>query len=352
MVESEELEVWNLTHGMPVQTGAQELYNIVGRLKAPETVSRFTYRLNDGPEKLIFFNNTGERCGRLERPGDFSIDTIRLEDLQPDNHLTLRIYRDGQSRSGEPVSIDFPACPPPDSQPAYQMVLDEAISPEQIGQIVDGKWRVSRDEEGVPCLEIRKEDAGYDRIILFGRHDWTSSYEVNATLCVREWTNKIHNVGLLFKWNSHHPGDGSNLPTRWSTGLGYYYSRSLGLRLRFGVDVRYDEQGNKLGDNILAEAPLSMLEWRKNQLLKRFFPGREAQPVLKPGVHYRFRLGIHPARYTLAVWEDGQKQPTPQLTAPHPIERLPRGSVGIIAYHCAVRVYAFQVRPLPAPEGR
>lgn len=366
MYASEELEVWNLTPGMPVKTGAQAIYNIVGRLKAPETVSRLTYRLNGGPEKPVFFNNTQERTGRLERPGDFNIDTLRLEDLRPDNRLTLQVYRNAPASGGIPgsgdtarvehekgkaVTIDFPACAPPGPQPIFQLKFGEAHLPEQLGQIVDGRWRVSRDEAGEPCLEIQKEDAGYDRIIVFGRHDWTSSYEINATLVVREWTHKFHNVGLLFKWNSHHPGDGSCLPTRWSTGLAYYYSRSLGLRLRFGVDVRYDERGNKLGDNILSEAPLSLWEWRKGQLLKRFFPRRAALPVLKPGIRYHFHLRIHPDQYTLAVWEDGQKQPRPQLAVPHPVERLPRGSVGIIAYHCAVRVYAFQVRPLPAPAG-
>jgi hypothetical protein len=346
MYVTEDLEIWNLTPGIPAMTGAQRIFNIVGHLKRPETVALLTYRLNGGPEKPVFFNDTQERSGRLELPGDFNIDTVRLEELRPRNHLLLRLYPDKQE-----VAIDFPTCSTHELQPVFLLKPGEIQAPEQAGQVVDGKWRLGRDERGEPCLEIRKEDAGYDRIILFGRHNWTCYYEVSARLSVSQWIHKVHNVGLLFKWNPHHPGDGRHLPTRWSTGLGYYFSRSLGLRLRFGVDVHYDEQGNKLGDTLLGEAPLSMWAWRKSQLLKRFLPQRPTLPTLIPGIPYCFHLRIHPDQYALTVWQAGKKPPRPQVIALHPIDRLPHGCVGLIAYQCALRVYEYQVQPLPVPAG-
>ncbi len=352
MFETEDLEVWNLTPGIAALAGAQQVFNVVGRVKSPQSVSQLTYFLNDRPETPAFFNNTRERTGRLERPGDFNIDTIRIGDLQPQNRLVLRLYPESDSRRGaspREYSISFPTCLIQQGPPALKLNFAEIEAPEQAGQVVDGKWRLREDEHGRRCLEICTEDAGYDRIILFGRHDWTNHYEISARLRVTEWTHKVHNVGLLFKWNTHLVGDGRHLPTQWSTGLGYYDSRSLGLRLRIGVDVRYDAQGNKLGDNVLCEKPLFSWHWRLSRLLRRYLPERENLPI-KPGVHYCFHLRVRPDLYELTVWEAGKKRPRPQCTASHPADLLPQGSVGVIAYHCGVRIYEYQVQPLPTPS--
>lgn len=62
---------------------------------------------------------------------------------------------------------------------------------------------------------------------------------------------------------------------------------------------------------------------------------------------YVFRMGVHPQRYELAVWPVEQSERAAQLRADEPLERLPQGSVGILAANIGVRLYEYVVTPLP-----
>ena len=341
MYQSSELEVWNLAPGIKTITGAQQIFNIVGSLKSPEKVKRFTYSLNDCKEKQIFFNSTESQLGRLQNRGDFNIDTINTSDLHSENHLILRII-DHENNIKEYI-IDFPCFVNDSTVPDFRLDFEGVSHPQEVGQVVDGKWQLSRDELGKRCLEIKKEDAGYDRIIVFGHHDWTSAYEITARMCVTGWSHPYHNVGLVFKWNHHLQGDGTYLPAHWSTGLGYYYSHSPGLRIRFGTDVHIDNRGKKVGDYLLGESPYSHLRRWVGEKRKKFLPKKDIFSQLVPGKLYCFRMLVHPAKYALTVWEQNKREPIPQIIVSEPIERLPMGATGIIAYHCGVRVYEFNV---------
>jgi len=348
MYQTDELEVWNLAPDVTAKIGAQTIFNVVGRLKSPEKTQRLFYCLNDGPEKEVFFNPGPKRLGRLENMGDFNIDTIDLESLSTKNQLGFRIV-DHNSREKR-FRLSFPCAWYEEKEPKFELCLDGVEHPQRIGQVVDGKWRVGCDERGERCLEIRREDAGLDRIILFGRYDWTTGYEVLTRLSVMAWTAVTHNVGLVFKWNPHAQGDGTHLPTQWSTGLGYYYSRSPGLRIRFGVNVHHDVNGNKIGDYIMKESPLSFWRWRAGQLghalLNSILRLKYPFSQIVPGRQYYFRLRVHPERYALSVWQVDAREPQPQVEVQAPVERLPHGAVGIIPYNCGVRVYEFNVQPI------
>ncbi len=346
MYQTDDITVWNLTPGSAAVGGSQVIFNIVGRLHRTHQVAAFAYSLNEGPIRPIFFKRKHSRGGRLGSIGDFNIDTITLDQLRPYNTLVLRIV--DRSRRVRRHAIEFEYRPRDGAVPRFRLDLDRADSAEQVGQIIDGRWRVERDEEGVPCLQIRKEDAGYDRLIAFGRHDWTSGYEVTARLRVTSWTNlRYQNVGLIFKWNPHARGDGRHLPREWSTGLAYYAAMCPGLRLRFGVDVHLDDAGRKVGCHVLAEKPYS--GWRrlvgfiKNEALRL---GKNPVTQLRAGVSYNFRLRVHPRSYALTVWPSHEAEPAPQLEVIDPPDLLPTGSVGIIAAHSAVNVYEFEVTPL------
>ncbi|MGH7414243.1 MAG: hypothetical protein ACREKJ_08585 [Candidatus Rokuibacteriota bacterium] len=342
MYETDRLEVWNLTPGVTARVGAQAVFNVLGRVKAPGRTEHLWYRLNESPERKVFFNRGPRNAGRLERPGDFNIDTIDPGELKPWNWLRLGIL-DEAAREEQEYEIGFPCSRLEDGAPRLRLDLEGIAHPQEVGQVVDGKWRVSRDERGRRCLEIRREDAGLDRIIVFGREDWTSSYEVTARLRVTAWTGVLHNVGLLFKWNAHLPGDGTWLPTQWSTGLAYYYSDCPGLRVRFGVDVHEDARGRKVGDYILKEAPLS--SWRRWLATgaRRVAPSSPWFPQVVAGRDYWFNARIRPDEYTLTVWKDGGRRPSPQVVVEAPTDRLPRGAVGLIAHRCGVRMYEFEV---------
>jgi hypothetical protein len=266
--------------------------------------------------------------------------------------VVFKVVDDGQMASVEEVC--FPAYWHAETEPRVALNLEEVDQAHQIGQIVDGKWKVTRDPSGKPCLEIPREDSGLDRIILLGRHDWTTGYTVSARLAVTAWTRTPYNVGLVFKWNEHLQGDGTCLPTQWSTGLGYFSSYDPELRIRFGVNVHIDASGRKLGDYVLRDGHLS--KWRhvvrrllESQLAKlipsRIMPFAFPFTELVPLREYMFKMRVNPRKYALTVWPSSATEPQPQLEVLDPVERLSQGSVGIIAYNCGVRVYSFNVDP-------
>jgi hypothetical protein len=216
-----------------------------------------------------------------------------------------------------------------------------------VGQVVEGPWRVGVDERRRRCLEIAPEDAGYDRIILFGREDWTTGYEVHARLAITRIIAH-HNIGLVFQWNPHERGDGSWLPKKWSSGLAYYcsYGEHPGIRIRFGVQAHYDETGKIRGEYLLARRPLTT---RRRVLINKIKHRARLSPwttELRLHQDYSFRMLVHPRRFALTVWPAAGAEPPPQLVVDDPIEPLRQGAVGILAYHVGVRLYEFEVRPL------
>lgn len=348
MYRDDVIEVWNLTPGGPAHRESQEIFNVVGRVANPEQVEQFSYRLNGGAETPIVFRRSADYDdGRLFRQGDFNIDTIRSPELRAENRITLKL----RIGSEEVVrDIEFRCAEPSRPEPRFHLDLEDVSSTEEVGQVIDGNWRVGVDQVGKPCVEIRKEDAGYDRILLFGRGEWTTGYEVTARLAPTAWTSKYHNLGLVFKWNPHSQGNGLVLPTRWNTGLGYYCSYSPGLRLRFGTDVHVDDRGTKVGDHVLAEAHYS--RWRRWCYRVINEKGRRRLPIsqLPAGRQFRFRLIVDPSRYALTVWRVDRPEPPPQLVTERVDERLSQGAVGVIALCCAVRVYEFDVAPTRGPS--
>lgn len=354
MYENDEFELWNLEPDTTALTGAQTIFNILGRVKHPDKINKISYSINGSQERAIFFKYLENRSERLMRPGDFNIDTILAEELGPENQLKFRLDLGQEEKE---YQINFSTRMNIEAAPSYMLDLSEVRHPQEVGQIVDGKWTCGKDESSEPCLEIESQDSGLDRIILFGRHDWTSGYEITARLCVTSWNHITHNIGLLFKWNPHLQGDGSCLPAQWSTGLGYYYSLSKGLRIRFGHNVHFDNNGNKKGDIVLKEKPLSLYRYLKGNLLKLSRPFLKiangnsditANPFsqIVAGRQYLFKMLVHPEKYTLTVWERGKDEPSPQLVVYDPPDILPQGSVGIIAYNCGVRLYEFNVSPI------
>jgi hypothetical protein len=334
------IELFNVADDVPVYTGAQRLFNILGNLREPETVDSLSYSLNDGPETPVFFKFGDATANRLAHPGDFNIDTIGREQLQADNTLVVTAsLRDGGRQES---AWRFPKAAG-DSPADYRLDLNNAAHPQQVSQIVDGRWRVAGDSTGDRRLEIRPEDAGLDRVILFGRDDLGTGYTIRARLMVTSWTGTLHNVGLLFKWNPHFQGDGTYLPSKWSTGLGYYYSHCPGLRIRYGVDVHLDAQRRKVGDYILAEAPLSHWRYWAKRLGHRFVGDRPGLEQVVPGVMYHFELRIEEGLHALTVWKAGRRKPRPRVVVENPPQLLDQGAAGIIAHRCGVRVFDFAV---------
>jgi hypothetical protein len=345
MIKADQIEVWNLTDGGIARCGCVNIFNVVGTVADPLSIEEFAYQLNDSAEMPVFFARRPEPGARLGRAGDFSIDTIALADLRPANRLCLRIKRAGGGEHRR--EIRFRAARFEELQPRFRLDLNEVCGAEQVGQVVEGPWRVSADEGGRRCLEIAPEDAGYDRIILFGRADWTTGYEVQARLAI---TGIIahHNIGLIFQWNPHERGDGSWLPKKWSSGLGYYcsYGEHPGIRIRVGVQAHYDESGRIRGEYLLAHRSLTTRRRILFNRMKQKFRLSGWTTELRLDHDYCFRMCVHPKRLALTVGPAASAQPPQQLVVDDPIDPLRQGAVGILAYHVGVRLYEFEVRPL------
>lgn len=353
MFTSDSVVVWNLSPGGVARSGAVSMFNVVGRLRHPELVEAAYYRINDEPEVRIYFEQDPAKLPlRLGEPGEFNIDTLLLRQLQSHNVLRFRIVRTGGRQIRE--ELPFRVQPFGMDAPDFRLDLSSASNPEEVGQVVEGPWEVSQDEDGRRCLEVTRKGAGYDRVILFGRRDWTTGYEVLARFSATALTG-MHNVGIVFKWNPHLQGDGTWLPSQWSTGLGYYCSYGEpGLRIRFGVDVHRTAEDEKVGDHLLGHAHVDRARYRRTWITSRLM--RSASPSeLVLGTDYLCRLRVHPRQYALTFWEapgsrgrdeEGVAEPDPQVVVDHPVDLLPQGSVGFIAHQAGVRLYEYQVRPV------
>lgn len=334
--EDHPVVLWNLSDGARVVAGAQHAFNIVGHLRDPEAA--LSYRLNDGPEQPVHVRRERRGASRVQRVGDFSIDTIPCRELADDNDLALTVRRPGREPSTRVVH--FGIRPVPESFPGLARV--EADRAEELGQVVDGRWRLET-EDGRPTLRIRAGDAGYDRIILLAVPR-PPDYEVYARFTVDRWLSRYHNVGLVFDWHGHPPGDGTHLPREWTTGLAYYASTGRGLKLRIGAGVRVLPNGGRLGSAVVDESTVS--RWRNlaTRALAAVRLGRWYLPQLRAGVTHQIRLQVHGGEHAVSVWSDGE-EPRPRITAAVP-RLLHPGAAGLIAFNCALRVHDFRVTPM------
>jgi hypothetical protein len=119
----------------------------------------------------------------------------------------------------------------------------------------------------------------------------------------------------------------------------------MGIQVAFGVTTNNGD-GAKFHHYLLGRTPLS--RWRKElgRISHRIIGANNLFPQIPTHKQYRFRMLVRPERYALTVWPREKKEPLPRLNFPQPVDRLPRGSVGIIAHNCAVRLYDFQVSPV------
>jgi hypothetical protein len=340
----DDLQLWNLTPDTECLAGAQSIFNVLGHVPQPEIHHRLTYTLNDGPELAVAVQGVSTESKRLARAGDFNIDTIDADDLRGSNRLRLRLY----DRRGEVLRVDreFHVRRINAGEPRWALDLHAAGAVHEIAQIVDGRWQLGN-ENGRPYIGITPEDAGYDRVLLIGHRDCTTGYEVRARFRVDTWTRSIsQGVGGAFKWNAHRRGDGSQLPEEWSTGVAWAFSESPGLTIRFGVNATRDAGGRWLGESVIAEGSLSAARAVVSRLSRRLVPAAYIFPQIIPGIEYGYHLVVDRGRLALTIWDIRGQQPKAQVVAHDPPQLLPRGSVGWIAHHCAVRVYELSVSPL------
>ena len=344
MMRTPAFELWNLSAGGDAWAGAQDIFNVVGRVADVAHVRRCTYVLNEGSEREFAVRGLNGGGRRLERPGDFNIDTIRSGELREANQLELRAYRHDGNVARESCAFRIRSTPIELGEWRCQPRLGDGV--ESLGQVVDGRWTVGADDDGRGDVGSEAYDAGDVRILLFGYRAWPTGYELHARFVVERWTRSIsQGVGGAFKWNDHAPGDGSALPETWSTGMAWAFSESPGATIRFGVDARKGSDGRWRGESVLAEASLSRWRAQAGRLCRRVAPTHFSFPPVRPGVEYRYRLVVDDAAISLTIWENDRPEPRPQVVA-RGDQPLPSGSVGWVAHYCAMKLYELLVIPV------
>jgi len=226
------IEIWNLEEDVTFPClGSQRIFNITGRIDYPITeIKNFYYVLNNYKSMPI---PQGPDCGRLVNEGDFNIDTILVSELHPENTIDICLESlDGQFvKESRRFFVSHRSLPE-----AFNIHFSQITSLADVSQIVDGNWQLENSVAHGPCMRVKPEYAGWDRIILFGRPDIDNNFEVVAKLSVEQWVGNPHGVGIIFHWQDHKQGAGFRLPTEWNTSLAWYYTLSKGLQIKYGIN--------------------------------------------------------------------------------------------------------------------
>lgn len=167
------IEIW---HGTMQRVGhlgeAQPDFNLMGRVNDPRRLLALQYALNDSiPVELNF-----RAYRRLARDGDFNAD-IPIAALAPGiNTVEVRGRFADRSIARQTVTLErLPGESPLPVRIAWSTVSD----PQDVGQYVDGHWRLGEDG-------LRPAHLGYDRMFLIGNQTW-QNYQITAAI-------KVHNV--------------------------------------------------------------------------------------------------------------------------------------------------------------
>lgn len=179
---------------------AQEDFNLLGHIDAWRELDSLDWSLNErAPIPLNF-----RAYRRLAAEGDFNAD-IPLGRLRiGDNSLKLTArWRDGRTASRTVTIIREQG-----STPLPRSIRWAAVSnPQDVGQIVDGLWRVTPDG-------LRTSITGYDRIFLIGESNWRD-YDVRTSIQVhREPDLSLGpGVGLIARFTGHVVGGPKHFPS-------------------------------------------------------------------------------------------------------------------------------------------
>jgi hypothetical protein len=334
------IQTWNLQEGVPVHASAQRVFNVVGRIDPVDAVKSLSYSLNQSPFRPVHFRRKEQmKEFRLIHPGDFNIDTIGRSKLAANNRLTLRAsLKNGLE---ELKTVSFPRGERSVSTD-WHLDLNGIEAVQQVAQIVDGNWTIGHDQRG-DFLQIRPEDAGYDRIILFGGDHYACDCSIELKLCVDSWRQPLHSAGIVFNWNPHKLGDGTCLPTQWTTGLANYDTRSHGIRLRTGHNVHTNHRGHKIGAHLLGESSLSLTKEWLHRLATRMGLTSHFFPQMQCGTLYTFQLDLQKQIYRLKAFKENQRRPQAQILVRNPQSSLPSGAFGVMVYQAAARIYDFKI---------
>jgi len=150
---------------------AQDDFNLIGHVRDWRELDRLTWSPASMPQEWVPLSFRAYR--RLAEDGDFNAD-IPIQRLKPGtNEVVISAYfRDGRTEV-RTVKVKRESG---DSPLPVRIRWRHVGRPQDVGQIVDGRWRL---ENG----RLRTAQVGYDRIFLVGNRRWRD-YEVRTSILV------------------------------------------------------------------------------------------------------------------------------------------------------------------------
>jgi hypothetical protein len=198
------IEIW---HGTEQKVGhlgdGQDDFNLMGRVARPDQLLAVQYTLNDRiPVELNF---RGYR--RLAADGHFNAD-IPIAALAPGvNTIEINGRFVGGIAARQVVSLTRLSG---SSSLPLHIDWSEVADPQDVGQYVDGHWRLG--EHG-----LRPAQVGYDRLFLLGDRTW-QDYQITAMVTVHDVAPDTgplsggNGLGVVMRFAGHVVGGPRNFP--------------------------------------------------------------------------------------------------------------------------------------------
>jgi hypothetical protein len=330
------IEIW---HGSEQRVGhlgdGQDDFNLMGEIAHPERLWSLQYTLN---QKIpVELNFRGYR--RLAADGHFNAD-IPVRRLAPGRNT---IELEARFLDGEVARATMTLTRLPGASPLPQRIVWSAVAdPQDVGQYVDGQWRVG-------AHGLRPAHVGYDRMFLIGDKTW-QDYEMTAAVTVHEVSPDTG------------PASGGN---------------GLGVVMRFtghviGGPHRFPVAQPKWGYQPVGAT--AWLRWTRGQPeqppVRQFLRGDTNDKTnygdveVRPGVTYLLKArcetlpndpeGRGVTRYAFRFWAATAAEPTTWDWEYVQISRdaLRRGGVALMAHHVDASFGDITVVPIgPAPSS-
>jgi hypothetical protein len=198
------IQIW---HGTEQKVGhlgdSQDDFNLIGHIEEPEKLLSLQYALNDAiPVELNF-----RSYRRLAMHGHFNAD-IPVAALAPGAN-TIEIngrFVDGIVARQLVTLMRLSGSSPLPLQIDWSKVAD----PQDVGQYVDGRWRLS--EHG-----LRPAHVGYDLLFLLGDRTW-QDYQITAVVTVHDVATETsplsggNGLGVIMRFGGHVVGGPRRFP--------------------------------------------------------------------------------------------------------------------------------------------
>ena len=201
---SSRIEIW---HGTEQKVGhlgrGQDDFNLMGRIENPRDLLSLQYALNGSiPVELNF-----RAYRRVAMDGHFNAD-IPIAALAPGRNtveIEGRFANGGVGRQTVTLDRRSGASPLP-----VQIDWSTVSDPQDIGQYVDGHWRLGEDG-------LRPAHMGYDRLFLIGDESW-QDYQITAVVTIHEVAPETgplsggNGLGVVLRFTGHVAGGPRRFP--------------------------------------------------------------------------------------------------------------------------------------------